>query len=110
MIKGNDKDFAIMNFNKRYGFFNPKLGISFTPDKKNQLYLSLSVSHREPSRSDIKESVKSGMADRLLAERLFDYEAGYKFVSDRLALSANLYFMEYKNQLVPTGKLSETGM
>ncbi|MDD3033885.1 MAG: TonB-dependent receptor [Bacteroidales bacterium] len=109
VIKGIDKDFADMDFDKRYSFFNPKVGVSYTPDKKNQFYLSLSVAHREPSRSDIKESIKSDMADRLLAERLFDYEAGYKFNAERVALSANIYLMEYKNQLVPTGKLSETG-
>jgi hypothetical protein len=109
VIKGKDKDFADMDFEKRYSFFNPKMGISFTPNKNNQFYLSLSVAHREPSRSDIKESIKSDMADKLLAERLLDYEAGYKFTNDKLAFSANLYLMEYKNQLVPTGKLSETG-
>jgi iron complex outermembrane receptor protein len=71
--------------------------------------LSLAVGHREPSRSDIKESIKSGVADKLKSERLFDYEVGYKFESSKIAFSANIYAMEYKNQLVPTGKLSETG-
>ena len=44
-----------------------------------------------------------------MAERLIDYEIGYKYNSPRFNLTANLYFMEYKDQLVSTGRLSETG-
>ena len=40
---------------------------------------------------------------------MIDYEAGYRLKSKKVTLSANIYFMEYKDQLVPTGKLSETG-
>jgi iron complex outermembrane receptor protein len=34
---------------------------------------------------------------------------GYRLAIKNLSLSANLYFMEYRDQLVPTGRLSETG-
>jgi len=108
-IKGIDKDFVSMNFDKKYNFFNPKIGLTYNPNTNHQISLSLAVGHREPSRSDIKESIKSGVADKLKSERLFDYEVGYKFESSKIAFSANIYAMEYKNQLVPTGKLSETG-
>jgi len=109
IIRGADDDFVSMNFDKNYNFFNPKVGLTYNPNKKNQLYFSIAIGHREPSRSDIKESIKSGEADALRSERLFDYETGYKLTLDKFLFSANIYLMEYKDQLVPTGKLSETG-
>ena len=108
-LDGMDKDFAMLNWAHKYNFFNPKGGITFSPDEWQHFYASVAVAHREPSRSDIKESIKSGAADALKAERLLDYEIGYRFARENVTLSANVYFMEYKDQLVATGKLSEVG-
>ena len=108
-LAGMDKDFAKLNWAHKYNFFNPKGGITFSPDEWQHFYASVAVAHREPSRSDIKESIKSGAADALRAERLLDYEIGYRFAREKVTLSANVYFMEYKDQLVATGKLSEVG-
>ena len=108
-IRGEDKDFVNMNFDKNYSFFNPKAGLTYNPDKNNQIYLSAAVGHREPCRTDIKESIKANKTDELKPERMIDYEFGYKLTKARFLFSANIYMMEYKNQLVPTGKLSETG-
>ena len=69
----------------------------------------MAVGRKEPGRSDIKESIKAGRASDILPERVIDYEAGYKFSSAKFSMGANLYFMEYKDQLVPTGRISETG-
>lgn len=108
-LSGTDKDFVSMTRQNHYSFFNPKGGITASVDDRNTIYASFAVGHREPSRSDVKESIKAGKADLLKAERLFDYEIGYQYVAPKFNLSANLYFMEYKDQLVSTGKLSETG-
>ncbi|MBR4882252.1 MAG: TonB-dependent receptor, partial [Bacteroidales bacterium] len=108
-LSGADKDFVSMTRQNHYSFFNPKAGITVTIDNRNTLFASVAVGHREPSRSDVKESIKAGKADLLKAEELVDYEIGYKYVAPKFNLWANLYFMEYKNQLVSTGKLSETG-
>ena len=40
---------------------------------------------------------------------MFDYEAGYMYNSSLFSLGANLYMMDYKDQLVVTGQLSDTG-
>ncbi|MDD3522027.1 MAG: TonB-dependent receptor, partial [Bacteroidales bacterium] len=42
-------------------------------------------------------------------EKMLDFEGGYRFSSANVALGVNLYAMEYRNQLVPTGKISDTG-
>ena len=108
-LAGMDKDFANLDWSKNYNFFNPKAGITYAPGDASRIYASVAVAHREPSRSDIKESIKSAAADKLKAEQLMDVEIGYRYNSQKLTLSANLYLMEYKDQLVATGKLSETG-
>lgn len=106
---GADKDFANLDYTTDYNFFNPKVGATFTLDKYNSLYASLSVGHKEPSRNDIKEAIKSNRGDEILPERMLDYEIGYQLATERVAVGVNLYLMEYKNQLVATGKLNEVG-
>ncbi len=109
ILDGMDKDFVSLKWRGDYNFFNPKLGLTYNLSKNNQLYGSMAVGRKEPGRSDIKESVKAGRASDIKPERVLDYEFGYRHKSALLDLSANLYLMEYKDQLVPTGKLSETG-
>lgn len=108
-LNGLDKDFANLDWNRKYNFINPKIGLTLNLNQDEQLYASLSTGRREPGRSDIKESVKAGRANDLKPERVLDYEIGYRFSRKNLAFAANIYLMEYKDQLVPTGKLSETG-
>ena len=40
---------------------------------------------------------------------MLDVEAGYAFASGRFSASANLYFMEYWDMLLETGRLSSSG-
>lgn len=109
MLRGEDKDFVSLNYNMNFDFFNPKAGLTYNINTDNQLYASMAVGRKEPGRSDIKESIKSGRGGEIRDERLIDYEIGYRLNTRKLVLSANIYMMEYKDQLVPTGKLSETG-
>ena len=39
---------------------------------------------------------------------LFDYEFGYNYTAPRLQLGLNLYYMHYKNQLIPTGVVNDS--
>ena len=43
------------------------------------------------------------------AERLYDYELGYSYAHPRFTVGANLYFMDYDNQLVLTGEYNDVG-
>lgn len=95
-----------LDIHERYNFFNPKVGINWQPNISHRLFASWSVAHREPTRDNF---VDSDMQLRPVAERLFDYEAGYSFSSGFFSAEANFYYMDYKNQLVVTGQLSDTG-
>ena len=108
-LSGMDKDFVGLDNKKEYNFFNPKIGLNYRTSKDGKLYYSVSFAHREPSRSDIKESIKAGKQDMLKSERLLDYELGYQFRRKDYGFQVNLYSMNYKNQLVSTGRLTETG-
>jgi iron complex outermembrane receptor protein len=108
-LSGIDKDFASLDKVLKYNFFNPKGGLSYSLNPNSQFYASLSVGHKEPSRSDIKEAIKGERSDGILPERLLDYEFGYRYEEGFFSFSLNGYLMEYKNQLVETGKLTETG-
>jgi len=108
-LSGIDDDLASLNQIHRWSFFNPKAGTVFKISSAQELFFSFGVGHREPSRADIKDAMKYGSNNTPRAERLFDYELGYTFKLPVFALGLNLYFMDYKDQLVLTGKLSDVG-
>jgi iron complex outermembrane recepter protein len=87
-------------------FFNPKAGINVELPSDQQLYLSVSVAHREPTRDDFTQSTP---ASRPKAERMIDTELGYKKHWKNAMVGANGYFMYYQNQLVLTGRINDVG-
>ena len=94
-----------LDIDEKYDFFNPKLGISWVKDFSH-LFASAAVSHREPQRDNFTDNFKYPFP---VAERVVDYELGYNYTSYNLQAGANLYYMDYDNQLVQTGELSEIG-
>ena len=101
----NDEDLAPLDVVRHYHFFNPKAGITYD-DHGHEVYFNFAVANREPTRKNFTEA---GEHDVPLSERLFDYELGYTYSAPKWHVGANLYFMDYKNQLVLTGKYSDTG-
>ncbi|MES2519318.1 MAG: TonB-dependent receptor [Bacteroidota bacterium] len=88
-----------------YSFFNPKLGLTYQLAENSNIYASYSVGNKEPSRQDfVDNSPKFPQA-----ENLNDFEIGYKTQKSNLALAINGYLMNYKNQLVLTGKVNDVG-
>ena len=108
-LLGADDDIVALDWSRGYNFFNPKAGLTLSINKSSQLYASVAVGRKEPGRADIKEAVKADKADDINPERLLDYELGYRLNGENFNLSANIYLMEYKDQLVSTGRLSSTG-
>jgi iron complex outermembrane receptor protein len=91
-----------------FNFINPKTGLFWSPAANQDAYISFSVANKEPTRSDYQ--VASGdNKDTPRAETLYDFETGYNLRADRVNLSFNLYGMSYKDQLIPTGELSNVG-
>lgn len=86
-------------------FFNPKFGAFYKSDD-SEFYYSFAVAHREPNRDDY---VNSSTNSRPLPEALFDHELGWRMTGESFGLSANLYYMKYRDQLVPTGNINDVG-
>jgi iron complex outermembrane receptor protein len=107
-LAGPDDDLKDISQKHNYGFFNPKAGIFYTITPYQDAYISFSVANREPTRTDFKEASGDGEATPK-PETLYDVEAGYKLHTGIGNFGANLYGMFYKDQLVPTGELSNVG-
>ncbi len=112
---GFNKNLESANQTVNYNFVNPKAGVTYAFLPGQAFYASYAVSNREPVRDDFKDSSPTS---RPKPENLQDYEAGYRLSCNEAALfnrpltyfvNANAYYMQYKNQLVLTGKVNDVG-
>lgn len=85
-----------------FDFFNPKAGVTFDMNQNNNFYFSFAVANREPNRNDYENGNPE-------PERLNDFELGWRYVTSDLQVSTNVYYMDYKDQLVLTGELNDVG-
>ena len=89
-----------------YNFINPKVGGSFAFDANNRLFLSAGIGNREPVRKDFRESSTQSRPEH---ETLRDFELGHSFEAAKLEVRTNMYYMNYSNQLINTGKINDVG-
>jgi iron complex outermembrane receptor protein len=89
---------------RNFNFFNPKFGLSYQA-KNIFYYSSVAVANKEPNRDDFETS----LAEQPKREQLVDWEAGFEFKKRKYSLNANFYYMDYKDQLVLTGKINDVG-
>ncbi len=91
-----------MNLSKEWLFFNPKFGLNYLINS-GKIFLSYAHAQREPSRDDLFANTQTQ------PEKLHDFEAGMEKTLGNVMLTANLYFMNYRNQLVLDGKINDIG-
>jgi iron complex outermembrane receptor protein len=108
LFDGPDDDMKDLSGSHRFLFFNPKAGLFWSNGSGSEAFVSAAVAHREPTRSDFKDAAGDPAATPG-RERLTDFEGGYTFRTSAAALGVNLYYMVHRDQLVPTGKISNTG-
>ncbi|MFD2825984.1 TonB-dependent receptor [Leeuwenhoekiella polynyae] len=95
-------DTTPFRIDKDYSFFNPKAGVTFTVDESSKVYASYARANREPNRTDFENG-------NPVPETLNDFELGYRFTKDRSRIYANVYYMDYRDQLVLTGAIDDVG-
>jgi iron complex outermembrane receptor protein len=98
------RDNSSLLINTKYNFVNPKAGLTFTKDNW-QAFLSFAMSSKEPNRDDFE----AGKLLQPKSEKLQDFELGVERKNKIISYGANLYFMNYKDQLVLTGKINDVG-
>ena len=94
-----------LHVDKQYDFMNPKAGLSWHRGA-HRAYASVAQSHREPERNNFTDN---GSYPAPRAEKLTDYELGYTFNKEGVRLGVNAYYMDYTDQFVQTGLLSDIG-
>jgi iron complex outermembrane receptor protein len=94
-----------LNIYEAYPFFNPKGGISWNLND-HHAYASVAMSHREPERNNFTDN---GSYPFPKPEQLLDYEFGYDYNGNIWQAGANFYYMDYTDQFVQTGELSDIG-
>ena len=89
---------------RKFNFFNPKMGLTYQA-KNIFYYTSVAVANKEPNRDDFEASA----TEQPKKEQLIDWETGFEFKKPNYAINANVYYMNYKDQLVLTGKINDVG-
>ncbi len=87
-----------------YTFFNPKVGVTYRNDGW-KAYASFSSGAKEPNRDDFEASITT----QPQPETLNDLELGLEKKTKKLTTAITLYDMQYKNQLILTGKINDVG-
>jgi iron complex outermembrane recepter protein len=102
-MNGFTKNTAL-EIERKFNFFNPKMGLTYKA-KNIFYYTSLAVANKEPNRDDFEASI----TEQPRREQLIDWETGFEFKKPKYAINANIYYMDYKDQLVLTGKINDVG-
>lgn len=83
-------------------FFNPKAGLTYKVASRQKLYFSYAKAQREPNRTDYENGNPQ-------PEKLDDFELGWRINTPKIQAQTNIYWMEYKDQLVLTGAIDAVG-
>ena len=105
-VRGTEKNLNQLDITDKLNFFNPKVGATYFVNQQSNFYASFSVANKEPNRDDYINATANLYP---LSERLYNTEAGYRFKHEKLQAGLNIYHMQYKDQLVLTGKINDVG-
>lgn len=89
-----------------WNFFNPKAGFVYNFTNKSNVYFTVGQSFREPTRTNMfsgNDWLIDGSFNNVKPEKVVDYEFGVKHTSDKLVLQANLFYMNFSNEILPSG-------
>ena len=100
-----------------YQFFNPRIGLSYSFNQNENIYLSLGRSGREPTRVDLiggftlnADALAVARTPQFEPEYVNNLELGYKLNGQRLFLGANLFYMDFENEIAPIGEIIAFGV
>ncbi|MEP6765154.1 MAG: TonB-dependent receptor [Gemmatimonadaceae bacterium] len=99
-------------------FINPKIGVTLPGNNGLSYYASYGATTREPTRSDMfagaddmdASNVASiGDLKRVKPERVYDGELGIVLQTSSMHFNANVYSMDFRNDIAKIGAISLTG-
>ena len=95
----------MLDIDEDYNFFNPKAGLEYH-NGAHRAFASLALGHREPERNNFTDN---GNYPAPKAESMLDYELGYSHEGRIFQGGVTLYYMDYHDQFVQTGQVSDIG-
>lgn len=119
-----DNNINLYNFSVAYNLLNYRIGLNYNFNDNLRGFLNASVARSEPRLSDIYDgsfvkskpnfrnidSVNGTYSDPLINyEELKDYELGFAYSNGPLRANINLYWMDYRNEIVASGQLNSFG-
>lgn len=117
-------------FNITYLFFNPKIGLNYNINEEMSAFTYFAITSKEPRMANIYNASEafSGKTPNfakiidnnqnilynfskpnVVPEKLYDFEIGWNYKTQRSKYSVNLYLMYYKDELVKSGQLDIFG-
>lgn len=101
-----------------WNFFNPKAGISYMVSPTSEFYYSIGRIGREPTRTDMFGGNEDLLTDENgnpqiaidSPEYVVDNELGYRFTSRNWNIGANLYYLNFKDEIVLNGNFGPNGL
>jgi iron complex outermembrane receptor protein len=113
-----DRGAGIVGPSISWSFLNPKVGATYALSGPVSLYVSYGKNSREPARSDMFAGFDNldtsniafvGPLSRVKPETVHDLEAGVTVRGHDVEVQANLYSMDFRNEIAPIGALSYIG-
>ncbi|WP_457654467.1 TonB-dependent receptor [Rhodocaloribacter sp.] len=122
-----DDAFFGVHFKKPYVFFNPRVGVTFNPERPFSAYASVALANREPRMKSLYDGEEAGAgfepqfarkpdgsfdfdAPVVKPEHLLDVEVGVSLRRERYRLAANVFVMDFRDEIVPSGGLDQFGV
>ncbi|NUO81146.1 TonB-dependent receptor [candidate division KSB1 bacterium] len=118
-------------FTLPFHFLNPRLGVNYNATAKLNVFASFSRTHREPRLKNFYDAAEASTpanwgaiapqfevradgsfnfdAPLVRPEKLNDYELGLGYRNERLHAAVNLYYMDFKDEIIKSGQLDRFG-
>src|SRR5215510_14756 len=113
-----DEQSGITEQSISWSFLNPKAGVTYAVSGPVSVYASLGRTSREPARNDMFAGFDNldttnvdfvGSLKRVRPESVRDLEAGLTYHGRSFNAQANVYSMDFRNEIAPIGALSYIG-
>jgi iron complex outermembrane recepter protein len=114
-----DKASGLVKSDVDWTFVNPKVGISYLGVANTKFYGFVGQTSREPTRNDLFGGFDNldtsnvsfvGSLNRVQPERVRNVELGVEHSGTRAGIAANVFHMQFHNEIAPIGQLSYIGL
>ena len=122
-----DEEFFGNEFEKPYVFANPRVGVTFKPDPRTTVHASVAYAQREPRMKSLYDGEEAGAGflpafeqnqdgswntdePFVASENLIDIEFGAAYVFERARIGANLFYMDFNDEIIASGGLDQFGV